>query len=120
MQHQQISQEMQECITNCLNCHAICLETIGYCLRQGGDHAEAAHLRLMQDCVQICMASADFMLRMSDFHQRICRICAEICDACAKDCEKFTGDEMMQRCAEACRRCAESCRKMSASMSASA
>jgi hypothetical protein len=47
----QISQEMQQCIQNCLDCHSICLNAIAYCLQQGGQHAEAAHIALMI-CVQ--------------------------------------------------------------------
>lgn len=121
MQHQQMSQEMQECITNCLNCHSVCLETIGHCLSMGGQHAVANHLKLMQDCVQICQTSADFMLRMSNYHGQVCGICASICDACAEDCDRLAeGNDFMARCAEACRRCAESCRRMASSMSATA
>lgn len=119
MSHQERSQEMQACIDNCQSCHAVCLETISHCLERGGEHASAEHIRLLQDCVQICMASADFMLRGSDYHPQVCGVCADICDACATQCESMAdGADFMQRCADACRRCAESCRKMS-SMSAS-
>lgn len=115
MPHESLSPEMRQCIENCLDCHAICLETITHCLRMGGKHAEASHIRLMMDCVQICQTSADFMLRGSDLHGRTCGVCAEVCARCAEDCERLAGDdELMRRCAEMCRRCAESCRKMAA------
>ncbi|MGI8470555.1 MAG: four-helix bundle copper-binding protein [Pyrinomonadaceae bacterium] len=120
MSHQERSQEMRTCIENCQNCHAVCLETISHCLEMGGKHAEAAHIRTLQDCVQSCITSADFMLRMSDFHPQVCGICADICERCAANCESLAdGNDFMQRCAEACRRCAESCRQMS-SMSSTA
>jgi hypothetical protein len=116
--HHPISSEMQHCITNCLNCHMICVQTISHCLQMGGRHAEANHIRTLQDCAQICATSADFMLRGSPFHQRTCGVCAEICDACAQDCERLAqGDQQMQACADECRRCADSCRHM-ASMAA--
>lgn len=116
-----VSQEMQNCINECLSCHAVCLETIRHCLEMGGKHAEAKHIALLQDCAQICATSADFMLRGSGFHQQTCGVCASICNACADECAKLAdGAEFMQRCADACRRCAESCRKMSGSMSATA
>ena len=112
-EHQQ-SAEMQECIDNCTACHAICVTTINHCLQLGGRHAEASHIRLLQDCAQICALSADFMLRASPFHQRTCGVCAEICERCAEECERLAeGDEQMRACAAACRRCAESCRRMS-------
>ena len=62
------NQEMQQCIQNCVECHRVCLETITHCLREGGKHAEAAHIGLMLDCAQICQTSADFMIRGSGLH----------------------------------------------------
>jgi hypothetical protein len=121
MQHQRISQEMQDCISACMTCHAVCLETINHCLEMGGEHASPNHIGLLQDCAQICVTSADFMLRTSPHHGDVCGVCADICDACARACESMGGgDETMQRCAEACRRCAESCRRMSSGTSTSA
>jgi hypothetical protein len=111
----QMSQEMQRCLQNCNDCHITCLQTSGYCLSKGGKHAEAAHIRLLLDCADICRTSADFMLRSSQYHSRVCGVCAEICGACARDCEQFGGDQTMQACAEMCRRCADSCRQMAGS-----
>lgn len=107
------SAEMQRCIDNCNTCHDVCLETISHCLQMGGKHAEASHIRLLMDCVQICHTSADFMIRGSEFHTRTCGVCAEICEACARDCERIDpNDQHMQRCAQICRECAQSCREM--------
>jgi hypothetical protein len=79
----------------------------------GGRHAEAAHVRLLLDCAQICQTSADFMLRGSSYHARTCETCAEVCLACAENCERIgPDDDMMKKCAEVCRRCAASCRQM--------
>lgn len=103
---------MDDCIRNCLDCHRICLETVPHCLSKGGAHAEAAHIGLLLDCVDICRTSADFMIRKSRFHSSTCGVCAEVCAACADDCDRMDDDPAMRRCAEACRRCAESCRAM--------
>jgi hypothetical protein len=136
-----ISPEMQRCIQDCNECHAICLETLNHGLKLGGRHAESVHVRLLLDCAEICQTSANFMLRGSDLHGHICQACAVICENCAQDCERFvvagvgTGapmsqhsdkapvraeqvDEQMKLCAEACRRCAESCKQMAASIPA--
>ena len=105
--------QMQECLQNCQQCHAICTETAQHCLQMGGKHAEADHIRLLLDCAQICQTSADFMLRGSHLHTRTCGACAEICRACAEACERIGGDDtMMKKCAKVCRRCAESCHQM--------
>lgn len=103
---------MQDCITNCLDCHSVCLATTVHCLEKGCEHAAPEHIRLMQDCAQICVTSADFMLRGSPMHPMMCRVCADICAACADDCSKLADDEAMVLCAETCRRCAQSCVEM--------
>lgn len=109
----EVTAQMRECIQHCLDCHAQCLETAAHCLTMGGEHAQPLHQRLLHDCTQSCLTSADFMLRTSHYHARYCGICAEICQACADDCTRLAnGDAMMLRCADACRRCAESCRQM--------
>lgn len=108
----QHDQAMQQCIENCLTCHRVCLQTVTHCLTMGGRHAEAAHIRLLLDCSEICQTSANFMLRHSAFHARTCGVCAEICQRCADDCARFGDDPLMQQCAQICRRCAESCHQM--------
>lgn len=104
--------KLRDCIEECTTCHAMCLETVNHCLQQGGHHAEAGHIRLMLDCVEICQTSANFMLRGSPLHVRTCAAYAEVCQACAEDCEQMGTDEQMKACAEACQRCAESCSRM--------
>ena len=114
MAHKPISQDMRECITNCQQCAAICLETMSHCLALGGKHAQAMHINLLLDCPEICRTSAGFMLRGSELHPRTCGVCAEVCRACAESCDQLAGgDELMKRCAEMCRRCADSCERMS-------
>ena len=105
-------QAMNECIDNCTQCHAICLETINYCLTKGGDHAAPEHISLLAACADICATSADAMLRGTSVHGVICDACAEICRRCADSCESMGEDEQMKRCAKICRRCADSCEAM--------
>lgn len=107
------SSEMNQCITNCFSCSAICVETINHCLSMGGEHANAEHIGLLQTCAEICTTSANAMLRGTHAHTATCRACAEICRMCAEHCERMAGsDETMRQCAEACRRCADSCSAM--------
>ncbi len=114
----QVNEEMKQCIQNCLDCHSVCLNTLTYCLQQGGMHSELPHIRLMLDCAEICQTSANFMLRGSEMHIRTCAICTEICLKCAEDCDRMSEDEQMKACAQMCRTCAETCRQMSMPISA--
>lgn len=111
--HTTMSAEMQQCIQECLTCHASCLATVRHCLELGGRHAAPEHVTLLLDCAQACQQSADFMLRHSSLHGAACLLCAEACRACEQSCRTVAdGDQMMQECAEVCRRCAESCDRM--------
>lgn len=107
-----MSKNMQACIQSCADCHRVCLETLAYCLDQGGPHSESDHLRLLLDCAEICQTSANFMLRGSDLHPMTCEVCSEVCAECGDSCERFDEDRQMQRCAEICRKCAEMCQTM--------
>jgi hypothetical protein len=109
-----ISSDGQQCIQHCLDCHNSCLNTVSYCLQQGGQHSDSAHIVMMLDCADLCQTSANFMLRKSGFHMQVCNLCAEMCDRCAADCQRFSDDMQMQACADMCRRCAQSCRSMAA------
>ncbi len=103
---------MQACIQQCWTCRDTCQSTLfNYCLEQGGHHVEAAHVRLMADCIQICQTSADFMTRNSELHEAVCAACAEVCEACADSCDMMD-DQPMSDCAKVCRTCARSCREM--------
>ena len=115
MTHQEMSQDMRQCVQECTACHQICLQTIQHCLAMGGRHAEQAHIRVLADCAQICAVSADFMLRGSPLHGQTCGVCADTGTRCAEDCERVgAGDQQMKQCAAVCRRCAEMCRRMEA------
>ncbi len=107
-----MTQSVQKCIQDCMDCARSCKETTVHCLEMGGKHAEAQHIATLMDCGEICATSADFMMRRSDFSDRMCQMCAEVCLRCAEECERFGDDAHMRACAEMCRRCADSCREM--------
>ena len=104
------SEQMLVCIQNCQDCHRACIQTLTYCLKQGGRHAAPEHLRLLLDCADICLTSAAFMLRASNLHTHTCAACAEVCQRCAEDCRKMSDDLRMKALADTCQHCADSCR----------
>lgn len=111
-QHVVTDEEMQECITGCLACRAICLQTVDHCLAMGGAHVAQQHVRLLLDCAELCQTSVHFMITHSPLEARIWALCAEACRACEAACRKM-GDTMDLRCAESCPRCAEMLRHLS-------
>jgi hypothetical protein len=112
MSYQTRTEEMQQCIDNAADCHAICMETLQYCLSKGGQHNEAEHITLLTDCAEMSRSVEDFLLRESRLYREVCDVCATICEKCAQECERFTDDEQMELCTETCRTCAQFCRDM--------
>ncbi|MCF6157067.1 MAG: four-helix bundle copper-binding protein [wastewater metagenome] len=109
---EEMSQELDQCIKDCLECYNVCIKTISHCLQMGGKHAGAGHISLLRDCADVCRANTDLMLRNSGWSGRTCSLCADICIECASNCEKFTDDQIMRECANVCNHTAESCRKV--------
>ena len=112
MHKHRLGQAVEDATREAQNCQSICVETIQHCLHAGGSHAEPSHMRLMQDCADICETTALFHLRGSPQHGHVTAACVTICDLCAASCEKFTGDAQMQACADECRLCAAACRRL--------
>jgi hypothetical protein len=83
------------CIVDCLECYSLCRQ-----------HAAS---RLMEDCAEICRATADFMLRGSAHSAALRAVCAKICEDCAESCADAP---RLADCARACRGCAQSCRAL--------
>ena len=103
---------MQECIEECLNCHAVCTMTAQHCLVTGGEHADVNVVGVLLDCAELCQVSANFMLRGSPFHAVTCAACAELCRACDEVCRSLADDEQLEHCASVCAACGDSCEIM--------
>ena len=61
-------------------------------------HGKLLHLRLLQDCAEVCDLTRDMLLRSSDLAHQACRLAADVNDRCATSCDQL-GGEQMQRCA---------------------
>ncbi len=107
-----MSEEVQNCIQNCTECHDLCEQTLAYCLQMGGQYAETSHLRSLRDCADTCAACAESLASGSEGYQQLNSACAQSCERCAQSCEQFGNDAELKACAAVCRRCAESCRSM--------
>lgn len=114
--HTSLDAHRRACIDDCTRCQAICVETGQYCMEKSGMHTKPEHVRLLQDCAELCHVTANLMHRVSDLFPIACGVCAEACDRCAKMCDELgmSGDMQMKACAKTCRRCAETCGEASA------
>ncbi len=106
-----MSRQMQECVQACMDCHAVCEETMSSCLHMGGE-ASMPVMRALMDCAEITRMCADMMMRRSPLADEMCMMCAQACDICAEACLSMPEDDRMTACADSCRRCSEMCRAM--------
>jgi len=100
--------EMQQCIQDCLNCHAVCMQVADKYRQGGSEQANAEHMYMLLDCAEMCLTSAHFMQHNSPLYGYTCQTCAQVCTHCANMCEQMGNSD----CVNACRACAESCQQI--------
>ncbi len=91
--------EMQQCIQDCLNCHAACIRTAEACKRASGEHGKDEHVYMLLDCAEICLTAAHFMEHNSPLYGYACQAALQVATHCADECE-LMGDT---DCVNACR-----------------
>jgi len=84
-----------------------CMDTItecfDYCIKHGGEHVKASHLRAHLDAWDLLNATCTLVARGSDFADGAKGICADAVKRCEESCERFGDDQMMKACADVCR-----------------
>jgi hypothetical protein len=100
--------EMQQCIQDCLDCHAVCMKTADACRQAGGEHGTREHVYLLLDCAEICLTAAHFMQHDSPLCGYIWEATARVTDHTSNECARMGDDE----CANACRTASWSCDQM--------
>ena len=101
-----LSSQIEYCIQDCLNSHAVCLDTAMSLLQKGTNYADT--VRILLDCSELCTTNAHFMMRNSPVYGSVCQTCAEVCTHCALVCDEIGEND----CANACRASATSCEQI--------
>ncbi len=100
--------EMQQCIQDCLNCHAVCMQTAEADKQKGGKHAKKEYIYLLLDCAEMCLTSAHFMQHDSPLFGYTCQAALQVATHCAGECDSMGDTD----CANASRICASSCEQL--------
>ena len=101
-----LSSQIEECIQDCFNSHAVCLDTAMSLLQKGNTSANTVLILL--DCSEICATNAHFLMRNSPVYGSVCQTCAQVCTHCAGVCDEIGEND----CANACRASATSCEQL--------
>jgi len=102
--------DLSECRDACMRTHVNCLHAATHVLVKGDAHPRDL-VRMLWDCADMSIVSANLMSRGSPYHMVTCGACAELCEACLERC-RDSDDPVLQLCADSCRESARLCREM--------
>jgi hypothetical protein len=91
-----LSSQMEDCIQDCLNSHAVCLDTAMSLLQKGNHYVDP--VRVLLDCSEVCATNAHFLMRNSPVYGSVLESCAQVCTHCAEMCDEISETD----CANAC------------------
>jgi hypothetical protein len=97
-----LSSQMEDCIQDCFNSHAVCLDRAMSLLQKGKEYADP--VRMLLDCSEVCATNAHFLMRNSPVYGFVLQACAQVCTHCAEVCDELGEPD----CANACRASATS------------
>lgn len=102
--------DLDRVIDDLMETYRICHQTAAYCIDSGGNLATLARLRAFDDCAEINLTLANFLLRASEHSTALARLCAEIATACAEEIQDVEHQDGQLRAAyAACQRSRHAC-----------
>ena len=104
--------DLSDCRDACLRTHVACLHAATHALVKGEAHPRDL-VRMLWDCADMSLVSANLMSRGSPMYTVTCGACAILCEDCTAQCGD-SEDPVLRQCAEDCRNCARLCREMAA------
>lgn len=107
-----MSAEMQQCLAAVVESERMCMETMTYCLQQGGRMADESLIRALQDASDFCRLTTELLYRRSEWHGRASAMAAEVVGQTARRCTEFGDDAQLKTCSEACLRAASCAKRM--------
>ncbi|MEX0747511.1 MAG: hypothetical protein WD275_05870 [Rhodothermales bacterium] len=75
--------DLDRVIDDLMETYRICHQTTAYCIDSGGDLATLMRLRAFDDCAEINLTLANFLLRGSEHAPEMAALCLSISTACA-------------------------------------
>lgn len=96
-----IGVDLDGIIDDLMETYRICLESAAYCIDKGGDLATLDRLKAFDDCAEINLSLANFLLRASEHARGMARLCLAISTACAESIRHVEHDDGQLRAAYA-------------------
>ena len=103
---------LQKCVVDCSNAKNVGIQTLRYCLEQGGKFADPENLNKIQDCNELCNIVCSFLLRKSVMTKEMLKICQKACEDCSLFCQQFKEDKQLEACGKYANQASESCKHL--------
>lgn len=94
--------EMQQAIQDLMTCHSVCIQTVKNDLKAGGEHAQDAHIHMLEDCADLCQTAAHFLQHSNPLYGYVTQAAYQVTNHCQEECERMGDTE----CANACKNAA--------------
>lgn len=102
--------DLDRVIDDLMETYRICHQTAAYSIDTGGELATLARLRAFDDCAEINLTLANFLLRASKHVAAVAELCVVVSEACAEAIEDVEHEDGQLRAAyAACRRSRRAC-----------
>lgn len=105
--------DLDRVIDDLMETYRICHQTTAYCIDHGGELATLERLKAFDDCAEINLTLANFLLRASDYAVRLAGLCLSVSMACAQSIQDIEHDDGQLRAAyAACQRSRHACMEL--------
>lgn len=104
------SVDLDRVIDDLMHAYRVCHQTAAYCIDNGDEIATLERLKAFDDCAEVNLTLANFLLRGSEHAVDLARVCITVSEACAKAIEDVEHHDPQLRAAYAvCRRARGAC-----------
>lgn len=105
--------DLDRVIDDLMETYRICHQTAAYCIDSGGDLATLTRLKAFDDCAEVNLTLANFLLRASEHSMKLAALCRDISAACARAIEDVEhGDGQLRAAYAACQRSHHACKEL--------
>lgn len=93
--------DLDRVIDDLMQAYRVCHQAAAYCIDHGGELATLERLKAFDDCAEINLTLANFLLRGSEHALDVANVCVVVSDACAASIQDIEHDDSQLRAAYA-------------------
>lgn len=95
------SVDLDRVIDDLMHAYRVCHQSAAYCINNGGELATLERLKAFDDCAEVNLTLANFLLRGSEHAVALARVCIDVSQACAESIQEIEHEDAQLRAAYA-------------------